>query len=81
MDQFELSQNLTSTKFDHLTREDLIQKNSVLESELFLAFKEIYKLKNQNLTDDQLKLVMAEQLGELQKAIYGSSSERYKKTR
>jgi transposase len=79
MDQFELSQNLTSTKFDHLTREDLIQKNSVLESELFLAFKEIYKLKNQNLTDDQLKLVMAEQLGELQKAIYGSSSERYKK--
>ena len=79
MDQLELSQNLTSTKFDHLTREDLIQKNSVLESELFLAFKEIYKLKNQNLTDDQLKLVMAEQLGELQKALYGSSSERYKK--
>lgn len=79
MDQLELSQNLNSTKFDQLTREDLIQKNSFLESELFLAFKEIYRLKNQNLTDGQLKLIMAEQLEELQNTIYGASSERYKK--
>ncbi len=79
MSQTEFSENLSSSKFDHLTREALIEKNSVLESELFLAFKEIYRLKNQNLTDEQLKLVMAEQLGELQSAIYGSSSERYKK--
>lgn len=77
--QTEFSENFESTKFDHLTREDLIQKNALLENELFLAFKEIYKLKNQNLTDDQLKLVMAEQLGELQKTLYGASSERYKK--
>jgi len=79
MSQAEFSENLSSSKFDHLTREALIEKNSVLESELFLAFKEIYRLKNQNLTDEQLKLVMAEQLGELQSAMYGSSSERYKK--
>ena len=79
MNQFEFSENSNSTKFDHLTREDLIQKNSLLESELFSAFKEIYKLKNQNLTDDQLKLVMSEQLGELQSTLYGASSERYKK--
>lgn len=79
MSQTEFNENFSSTKFDHLTREDLIQKNSVLESELFLAFKEIYRLKNQNLTDDQLKLVMSEQLGELQSTIYGASSERYKK--
>lgn len=79
MNQIEFPENLSSTKFDHLTREDLIEKNSLLESELFLAFKEIYKLKNQNLTDEQLKLVMAEQLGELQSTVYGSSSERYKK--
>jgi transposase len=78
--QFEFSENFESTKFDHLTREDLIQKTSLLESELFLAFKEIYKLKNQNLTDEQLKLVMTEQLGELQNTIYGASSERYKKS-
>lgn len=80
MNQTEFSETLNSTKFDHLTREDLIQKNSVLESELFLAFKEIYRLKNQNLTDDQLKLIMADQLGELKIAMYGTSSERYKKS-
>lgn len=79
MSQSEFAANLNSTKFDHLTRQDLIQKNSLLENELFLAFKEIYKLKNQNLTDEQLKLVMTEQLSELQKTIYGASSERYKK--
>ena len=79
MNQTSFSENLSSTKFDHLTREDLIQKNSLLESELFQAFKEIYRLKNQNLTDEQLKLVMSEQLGELQNTIYGASSERYKK--
>lgn len=79
VDQLEISKNLNSTKFDHLTREDLIKKTSILESELFLAFKEIYRLKNQNLTDDQLKLVMAEQLSEMQNTIYGSSTERYKK--
>jgi transposase len=79
MSQSEFSENLSSSKFDHLSREALIEKNSVLESELFLAFKEIYRLKNQNLTDEQLKLVMAEQLGELQSAMYGASSERYKK--
>ena len=79
VDQLNFSKNLNSTKFDHLTREDLIQKNSLLEDELFLAFKEIYRLKNQNLTDEQLKLVMQEQLGELQNTIYGASSERYKK--
>lgn len=79
VNQFEFSENLESTKFDHLTREDLIQKNSLLEGELFLAFKEIYRLKNQSLTDEQLKLVMAEQLGDLQSTIYGASSERYKK--
>lgn len=79
MSQEEFSENFSSTKFDHLTKEDLIQKNSLLENELFLAFKEIYKLKNQNLTDAQLQLILREQLGELQTTIYGGSSERYKK--
>lgn len=80
MSQIEFTENFSSTKFDHLTREDLIKKNSLLEGELFIAFREIYRLKNQNLTDEQLKLVMAEQLGELQISLYGASSERYKKS-
>lgn len=63
-----------------MTREDLIQQNSNLENELFNAMKEIYRLKNQNLTNDQLKMVMAIQMEDLQKAMFGASSERYKKT-
>lgn len=80
MNQAEFSDISMSTKFDHLTREDLLRKNSVLENELALAIKEIYRLKNQNLTDDQLKMVMTIQLEDLQKAMYGASSERYKKS-
>jgi len=43
------------------------------------AVQEIYRLKYQDLTDSQLKLVMAEQLGQMRAELFGSSSERYKK--
>jgi transposase len=68
-----------STKFDHLSREDLIEQNTVLESELLVAFREIYRLKNQNLTEEQLRLIIFEQLKDLRDTTFGSSSERYKK--
>ena len=42
------------------------------------SFKEIYHLKNQHLTDEQLKLVMEEQLSDLRNSMFGASSERYK---
>lgn len=80
MTQTDFSEDLNSTKFDQISKEDLVNKYSLLEEEYFLAIKEIYRLKNQNLTDDQLRLFMAEQLGELQQAMYGTSSERYKKS-
>jgi len=51
----------------------------MLESELAAAIKEIYRLKNQVLTDDQLNLILSEQLGDLKNVVFGSSSERYKK--
>lgn len=79
MTQFDFLQNSTSTKFDQLSKEELATKYNLLEEEYFRAVKEIYKLKNQNLTDTQIKLILSEQLGELQNTIYGSSSERYKK--
>ena len=79
MSQTEFSEKLNSTKFDQISKEELVSKYSVLEEEYFRAVKEIYLLKNQSLTDDQLKLVMNEQLAELQSTIYGTSSERYKK--
>lgn len=68
-----------STKLEQFSKEELIQQNSLLQTELALAIKEIYRLKNQNLTDEQLNLILAEQLGELQNTMFGSSSERYKK--
>jgi transposase len=68
-----------STKINSLTKQDLITRNSLLESELSTAIKEIYRLKNQILTDAQLNLILSEQLGGFQNTIFGSSSERYKK--
>lgn len=79
MEQIDLGELPKSTKLDGFSRDELITKYTTLEDEYFRALKEVYRLKNQNLTDDQLRLFMAEQLGELQNTLYGSSSERYKK--
>lgn len=80
MNQAEFSANLNSTKFDQISKDELIRRYNNLEGEYFHAIKEIYRLKNQNLTDEQLKMVMTIQLEDLQKAMYGASSERYKKS-
>ena len=73
-------ENLTkSSKQDHLSREELLKQNQLLESELTKAIKEIYKLKNQNLTEEQLNLVLKEHFNELRHEVFGASSERYKK--
>ena len=79
MSQPELAENLSSTKFDSYSKEKFIDEISLLQSELSAAIKEIYRLKNQELTDAQLKLIMQEQLGELRGDQFGASSERYKK--
>lgn len=79
MEQTELDYNDRSKKTDQFSREDLIKQNEILESELTRAIKEIYRLKYQNLTDEQLNMVLAEHLNELRNDMYGASSERYKK--
>ena len=79
MKQIELGELPKSTALDSLTKEEIALRYSLLEDEYLEALKEIYKLKNQNLTDDQLKLFMADYLQEMQDALYGASSERYKK--
>ena len=68
-----------STKAENLSKNELIQRNTLLEFELAQLIKEIYKLRNQKITDEQLQFIMEEQLGSLKDAMYGSSSERYKK--
>lgn len=79
MSQSEFNNIDLSTKLNSLSKEELISQNSLLQSELSAAIKEIYRLKNQNLTDAQLNLILSEQLGDLKNVVFGSSSERYKK--
>lgn len=79
MEQIQFNENSKSTKFDQLSKEEVIQKYQIVEAELGHAIKEIYRLKNQNITDEQLKFLLQEQIADLQSTIYGSSSERYKK--
>lgn len=80
VEQIEIGSFENSRMKDLLSHEDLLKQNVILETSLTAALKEIYRLKNQNLTDEQLKLIMAEHLGELRDSIYGASSERYKKS-
>lgn len=79
MEQIGLGEPGNSTKFDQLSRADLINQNQVLETELARAVKEIYRLKYQDLTDEQLNMVLAEHLSAMRDEMYGASSERYKK--
>jgi CHAT domain-containing protein len=74
-----LTEAARSSKTDNLSREDLIQRNSILESELMRALRENYELRTLKITDEQIRLLMQEQLESLRDAEFGVSSERYKK--
>jgi transposase len=43
------------------------------------VLKELYKLRQLQITDEQLRLIMEDQLGDLRNSLFGASSERYKK--
>jgi len=79
MEQLDFGKNEKSTKFDQFSKDELIKQNQMLESELAIAIKEVYRLKYKNLTEEQLNLVLQEHLNEMRDSMYGSSSERYKK--
>lgn len=80
MEQIELISAQKSTKFDSISKEELIQRYKLVEDELTRVIRELYLLKNQNLTDEQLKFILTEQLDSLNETIYGKKSERYKKS-
>lgn len=67
------------TRAEYYTREELLERNQLLESELLRATREIYRLKKCEFSDEQLRLILKEQLSELQQNLYDASSERYKK--
>ncbi len=68
-----------STKLETFSKEEIIQRYTVLENELTRVIRELYKLQNQAISDNQLRLIMQEQLESLRDSQFGVSSERYKK--
>ena len=79
MEQLDFGESEKLSKLEQLSRADLIIQNQLLESELSRTVKEIYRLRYQDLTEEQLNLVLQEHLNQIKKDIYGASSERYKK--
>lgn len=79
MEQGHLGHISNLTKIDQLTKEELSQKYHVVVDELTRVLKENYKLRNKNITDEQLNFLLQEQMADLRATIYGASSERYKK--
>lgn len=69
----------TSTKFDQISKDDLVKKYETLEEEYFRIIKENLELKYKHLTEAQLNLVIEEQLMEFKQDKFGSKSERWKK--
>ena len=52
---------LNSTQIESLPKEELIKNYQLVVDELTRAIREIYRLKNQSLSEEQLRLVMQEQ--------------------
>jgi hypothetical protein len=79
VEQVELGEFSKTSRLESFTKNALIQRLTLVEEEYHRAVKEIYRLKNQDLSDNQLRLVMNEKIEELRAALYGASTERYKK--
>jgi transposase len=68
-----------SLKIESMSREELLQKYQIVSDELSRVLKDLYELRQQKITDEQLLMVLEENLSELQNDFFGASSERYKK--
>ena len=60
MEQINLGETSHSTKFDQFTKDEIIQKYTVIEQELARVIKENYELRNEKITDNQLNLILLE---------------------
>lgn len=79
MEQSEFFENIQTSKFDSFTKEDFIKRQLLLEDELARVVRENYELRKINISDEQIKLITQEQIRALNEALYGVSSERWKK--
>jgi transposase len=66
-----------TTKSGNFRLEELLQRNSILESELMRALRELHDLRQQKLTDDQIRFFLEEKLESQRHEQFGPSSERY----
>lgn len=80
MEQLDIGNIENFRKLDQFSKDELFTKFTTLENEYQRSNKEIYRLKYQNLTEEQLIIVLSEHLNELRFDMYGASSERYKKS-
>lgn len=79
MEQLGLGENRSFSKSENLSREELVQRLTVAESEILRLVRENYEFRQQKISDEQLQWLTQEQLTSLREALYGASSERYKK--
>lgn len=77
--QTEFTEQNQSTKFDSFTKEDFIKRQLLLEDENLRLVRELYELRQIQISEEQLKLITAEQIAALNDSLYGASSERWKK--
>jgi transposase len=80
VEQTGFPENIKTSKFESFSKEDLIQRQFILEEENIRLVRENYELRQIQISDEQLKMLTAEQLFALNDTLYGASSERYKKT-
>lgn len=80
MEQPEFGDIKKSIQLETWDKEELIKRYSILEDELLRVVRENYQLRNQHVSDEQIQFLMDEQLEDLRDKIFGSSSEKYKKS-
>ena len=79
MEQIPLMEVEKVSKLDLLSKEEIISRYETLEAGYIKALREIIKLKNESLSDQQVQLWLNEQILSFQQEVFGASSERYKK--
>lgn len=78
MQEFTLDTKIT--KLETFTKEQLIQRIEVIQQEMGRLVKENYSLRGQEVQPQQLEFIIDDQIASLQDQLYGSKSEKYKKS-
>jgi len=80
MQENEFFKNIKLTKFETFSKEQLIQRLGVIEQEMGRLVKENYSLRGQTVQPEQLNFIIEDEIASLQDQLYGSKSEKYKKS-